>query len=434
MSTVRTPQYCRHRASGQAVVRIDGRDHYLGTFETKASRAKYHQLIAEWESRGRQSPQPASAEISIAQLIAAYWRHAKRHYRLADGSESTELSVLRLTLRALHELYAELPALEFSPLKLVAVQSSMVRKGWARRSINKHVSRIRNVFKWAISQELLPKDTRLGLETVAGLKAGRTEAHDPEPVKPVPAAWVYETLNHAGEQIAAMIRLQLLTGMRPGEVLRMRGVEIDTTGEQWIYKPEHHKTKHHGHTRAIYLGQQARQVLAPFMKIDLSAYVFSPIEAEQQRREQRHAGRKTPLSCGNKPGSNRKQKPKRAAQQRYTVASYRRAIARACDVAFPPPGHLARGRVQSSAKRSRRETPAEWKSRLGPSAWAELRKWQREHRWHPHQLRHTAATELRKRFGVEAAQIVLGHRNINVTELYAEKNAEAAKRIAAEVG
>jgi integrase len=55
-------------------------------------------------------------------------------------------------------------------------------------------------------------------------------------------------------------------------------------------------------------------------------------------------------------------------------------------------------------------------------------------RWHPHQLRHTAATEFRKRFGLEAASVVLGHKTLNVTEVYAEKNVAAAQRIMAEVG
>jgi integrase len=65
---------------------------------------------------------------------------------------------------------------------------------------------------------------------------------------------------------------------------------------------------------------------------------------------------------------------------------------------------------------------------------AEWRAWRRKHRWHPHQLRHSAATVIRKHFGIEAAQVVLGHATLAATQIYAEKNADAAKRIAAEVG
>jgi integrase len=86
---------------------------------------------------------------------------------------------------------------------------------------------------------------------------------------------------------------------------------------------------------------------------------------------------------------------------------YRRAIARACRLAFPRPAEL---------------TPPE------------LEAWKREHYWHPHQLRHAAATEIRRRFGIEAAQSVLGHSSLKMTELYAEKNADAARAVIGAIG
>ena len=77
-----------------------------------------------------------------------------------------------------------------------------------------------------------------------------------------------------------------------------------------------------------------------------------------------------------------------------------------------PPADLARLRVPAAGRKTKRstrwETPAEWKARLGDNKWAELMKWCEEHRWHPHQLRHAAGSRLRKEFGVEAAQVVLG--------------------------
>jgi integrase len=54
--------------------------------------------------------------------------------------------------------------------------------------------------------------------------------------------------------------------------------------------------------------------------------------------------------------------------------------------------------------------------------------------WHPHQLRHSHATEVRKRFGLEAAQVALGHAQANVTEVYAERDLNLAVRVAAELG
>lgn len=119
--------------------------------------------------------------------------------------------------------------------------------------------------------------------------------------------------------------------------------------------------------------------------------MFSPVEAEAERREVQHKARKTPLSCGNKPGSNRVRKPRRSPGERYTPASYLKAIKQAC---------------------KRADVTA----------------------WHPHQLRHNAATDLRKQFGVDVAGIMLGHSRCDVTQIYAEKNHEAALKIAAKVG
>lgn len=42
------PKHAKHRASGKAVVRLNGVDHYLGPHGTKASKIEYDRLIGEW--------------------------------------------------------------------------------------------------------------------------------------------------------------------------------------------------------------------------------------------------------------------------------------------------------------------------------------------------------------------------------------------------
>ena len=49
-------------------------------------------------------------------------------------------------------------------------------------------------------------------------------------------------------------------------------------------------------------------------------------------------------------------------------------------------------------------------------------------------VRHRAATELRKQYGVEVAQVMLGHTKIETAQIYAEKNSQLAQRVAMEVG
>ena len=174
----------------------------------------------------------------------------------------------------------------------------------------------------------------------------------------------------------------------------------------------------------IYFGPRAQEVLKPLLNLRVDSYLFSPRQAEAERLAKRAAARKTPLSCGNKPGTNRKHRPRKVAGEVYDTAAYRRAIARACDQAFPPPEPLARREG---------ETGRAWVARLTDEQKARVARWQTEHRWHPHQLRHNAATELRKEFGIEVARIVLGHRSAAITEVYAEldqaKAVEAMLRV-----
>ena len=172
-----------------------------------------------------------------------------------------------------------------------------------RTHANRQIARVKLLFKWAVSVEMLPPSVHQALATVPGLKRGRTGARETRPVKPVPQAHVDAVLPLVSRQVKAMIELQLLTGMRPSEVCMMRGSDLETTdpakpGGVWKYRPARHKTQHHGFTRDIHLGPQAQAVLWPFLKSDLSAYLFSPAEAEAERLEARRKARnpKTPMT------------------------------------------------------------------------------------------------------------------------------------------
>lgn len=54
--------------------------------------------------------------------------------------------------------------------------------------------------------------------------------------------------------------------------------------------------------------------------------------------------------------------------------------------------------------------------------------------WRPHQLRHTAATEIRAKFGLEAAQTVLGHAKADITQVYAERGLARSHNVIREIG
>ena len=54
--------------------------------------------------------------------------------------------------------------------------------------------------------------------------------------------------------------------------------------------------------------------------------------------------------------------------------------------------------------------------------------------WHPYQLRHARATEVREQFGVEVAQSILGHSRVDTTEIYAKQTEAKAKEVAKLIG
>lgn len=434
----RVPKYRLHKSDGRAVVTLNGQDVFLGKYGTPESQTRYSRLIAEWVAAGRRLPHQEE-DLTVLELIDAYWVHAEQTYRKPDGSPAGELVNIRLAMRPLKELYADVPVKAFGPRALRAVQQKMVESGWVRTSINRQTSRLKSMFKWAVSQELIPGGIYHALLAVDGLRRGRSEAKEANPVKPVPEHLINGVLPLVATQVKAMIEFQLLTGARPTETCIMRTCDIDTNSKVWVYRPAEHKTQHHGHAREIRLGPKAQRIIAPFLKPDLQAYIFSPADAEAQRHalmRQEHPGPRTPSRVERSQQAARR-KRQRPPGDRYDKDSYCRAIQRACDEASPLPEDLARIRVPARGRKTealRWETDKEWKDRLGKENWAAACQWIKEHRWHPHQLRHNAATNLRRLYGLEAARLVLGHHSAAVTEIYAEMDAAKAEQIMAEVG
>src|SRR5260221_4242648 len=251
----RNPKYRHHKASGQAIVTLNGNDVYLGPHNSARSRKEYDRVVSEWLSRGRQPP-GEDTDRRVADVIIAYMIFATGHYPGVSGKG--ELSSIKLALRILRRAYGNEPAQSFGPLALQVVREAMVKEGWSRGYINAQVGRIKRCFKWACSRELIPARIFQGLLAVDGLRQGKTDARETAPVRPVAEAWVERTLKHVSRQVGGLIRLQLATGMRPGEACIMRGCDIGTSGKVWIYRPEKHKTAHRGHERVIYLGPPAQ--------------------------------------------------------------------------------------------------------------------------------------------------------------------------------
>ena len=284
------PTYRLHKSSGQAVVTLTDpsgsrRDVLLGKYGSEASHAEYRRVLGEWEAACRCLPATAEgvgSDLTVAELLLRGWtQFVTQHYRDKDGNPTTEQTNFAKSLRPLKELYAHTPAREFGPLALKAVRNAMVQRGWCRKLVNQSVGRVKRLFKWAVSEELVPPSVLQGLQSVGGLSQGRTTARESDPVEAVPDEVVEKTIPHLTRHVAGMVRFRRLTGMRPGEVCRMRGRDIDTACEVWVYRPSTHKTAHRGKQRAVPLGPQARMLLADFIGSDPDAFLFSPRSASK---------------------------------------------------------------------------------------------------------------------------------------------------------
>jgi integrase len=419
----RVPVYRCKRVSGYkygCVSLTDGtgrrKDVLLGKFGSKGSKAEYARVIAEWEAKDRRGVPEAdrkSTDITINELLAAFWDHANVYYRM-DGKPTGELSDLRLAQRPLMELYGHELASSFGPLALEAIRRQMItqpivtrikiadpktgkrvwqekllRVGLARGVINQRIDKIRRVFKWGVSKELVAPEVYTALATLEGLRAGRSEARETRPIRPVAEALVLDTLPHLAPTVADMVRVLMLTGMRVGELCAMRGADMDLSGAVWTYTPYRHKAQHHGHERVVAIGPKAQHILRHYLKTDAQAPLFAPADSMRDFRIKQRAARKTKVQPSQ--FCRKKAKPERRPRDRHDTRGIAHAVRRAC----------IKHNLES---------------------------------WHPHQLRHLAGTVARREFGLDHARASLGHRSPGVTTLYAELSKEKAIEVAARLG
>ncbi len=107
-------------------------------------------------ANGRQANVTADHGLTVAELIQQYRRHAEQYYRGPDGKQTCEVENVRKACRIVRTLYGDTLAKDFGPLALQAVRGVFIDKGYCRTSINRDIGRIKLMFKWGVSRELLP--------------------------------------------------------------------------------------------------------------------------------------------------------------------------------------------------------------------------------------------------------------------------------------
>jgi integrase len=426
------PSYLPHTQTGRArAVWTDqtGRRRFQmlpGSYDSPESRTAFAALLLEQQSAPHRVNENAGDRLTLAELLLAYFEHADRHYRDPDGIATSEIYEVKIVIRSLRELYASTPVAAFGPLCVKAARQKWVNEGRSRTECNRRVSLIKRILKWAVSEELAPPSVYQAVASVSGLQKGRTTARETAPIGPVDDAVVEATIPFLNRHVRGLVELQRLTGCRPGEACVLKRRDIDTGGIVWLFRPPRHKNAYRGQSRTIQLGPKAQELVRGFFTPSLDDYLFSPTRANEERRAEQAADRKskrTPSQVARDVA--RRKCPQVVYAAKYNRSSYGLAIDRACDQASPLPPNLAKRKGESRSS---------WWNRLTVEERAAVTAWRKAHRWHPNQLRHTFATQVRKKHGLEAAQVLLGHTRADVTQVYAERNEELASQYAAKIG
>lgn len=411
------PDLRHHRPTGQAVVRLVNprggrRDYYLGKFGTDESRERYQQIVARWIAGGRELPSvrvPVAGEIptTVQQLTERFLEWARTYYRRQDGTPTGEVSNLERACALLNERHGDLNPQEFTPNRLRAFRDGLVNRRFRQRTdaagqiiegsgkvlcrnyINNVTRRIRQMFKWAESRELVSATCYHRLTSVGSLKAGRSDARESMGLAPVTEEQVKATVPHLSRQVAALVWFCWFTGARMGEAVQLATRYVDMKKEVWLFQPPRHKNAHRGKDRVIPIGKDAQGAILPFLQVVPDRCWFRPCDVMSERNAARMPSLPT-KSLNTRIAKNarrRKANPGRAPGEAYTTNAVQIAIRRACESE-------------------------------GISTWT------------PHMLRHAALSRIREERGLEAAAAIGGHWTLDVTQLYTRA---AQQKLAIEV-
>jgi integrase len=384
----RRPKYCKHSTGKGMVWRDQKAIYFPGLHNSPESLEAYRNYLLKLQGE-TPAPPPPSEMFMLIFLD----RFREDQFPKLPKSEQGHFRVM---MRIVGEIFGGDLAADFGPLKLKRAREIFCEQKvknadrlWSRTQVNKQTRRLVRIFKWGVSEELIEPSQWQAMEAIEPLKKGETDAPESSPVRAIPWETAQKTMEHASPTVAAMIRLHWLTGMRSSNLCELRARDIDMSKDVWEYIPSEHKNAWKDQQLFIAIGPEAQALLFQFVwSRPPDEYLFSPRDSAIWQSQKRWQERKSPrwLSAAAKRG---RINPR--LRNKYDAHSYKNAVGHACK-----------------------------KAKIDE--------------WHPHQLRHSRGTEIKKRFGAEASRVSLGHSTLSATEIYAERDHDLARKVAREMG
>jgi len=344
---------------------------------------------------------------TVGQLLDKYQSTYEKQARpVRNELEHPNLRFISRVRRFL-EPYYEWSVDSFGPDELAVVKKKLkeyrytkgkgkIKKPYTRRGINDTLKWIKKIFKWGVGRRIVSQETLISLGEVNPYRMGEHGTFDKIKRQRVTEEEFQKVINSVNNVIGDMLTLIWHTGMRPYEICEMRPFDIlRDDPECWIYIPGRdktpvgmHKTTGHGRIKVIPLAGVCIDILSKRIdNFDSKKVVFSPKDSMKEYLTDKYKNRKTALSCGNIPGSNRKDNPKWEVGDQYNNNSLEQACKRACK-----------------------------KAGIDPFV--------------PYDLRRTAATKTRATLGKEDAKTLLGHVAESTTEIYLLDEVQEAMKVA----
>jgi integrase len=200
----------------------------------------------------------AASEITTADLLARYKRYQKTHLR---STTFERLDGILETLKA-HLPENARNISKTSVQDFIAARAETVAPGTIRRE----VTELNHALRLAVEWELLNENVAQGVK-LPRVPEGRTRYLTPSELK--------ATLDVAPEWMRAPVALAALTGMRRGELLGLRWLDVDMANRR-LYL---HETKN-GSLRVLVLNDLALQVLASLPPGVPADPVFSGVDPQ----------------------------------------------------------------------------------------------------------------------------------------------------------